>query len=207
MLTAKRKLFLLSAFMTLMSLGWAGCRGFFVKPTLTSIAVTPSSVNLQVGGTQSMTATGTNDDGSHSNLTGSSTWTSSNPSQVTVSSSGLATAIANTSSGVSITATNTGISGTATVTVGQTQTLTINSSLGTTIHLSTDPAGTAITFTATLNGSDVTSATTFTTSNSSIISLSTTNTSQGTIGGSTGTVTISGTDGTATGSVQITVQQ
>ena len=39
----------------------ASCNGFFVDPTLTSLAVTPTSASLIQGNTQQLTATGTYD--------------------------------------------------------------------------------------------------------------------------------------------------
>ena len=47
----------------------AGCRGFFVNPTLQSITVAPSTGSVAPAGTIQMTATGTFDDGSTSNVT------------------------------------------------------------------------------------------------------------------------------------------
>src|SRR5215470_19222392 len=73
-----------------------GCHGFFVDPTLTSMTVqTLQSTNLvNVGNTVQLQATGVYDDGSHKNLTGSSTWSvTSNPDFVSVSAGGLVTAL------------------------------------------------------------------------------------------------------------------
>ena len=62
---------------------------------LASIAVTPASPSIAVGGTEQFTATGTYTDGSTNNLTTSATWSSSNSAFATVSntsgSQGLAT--------------------------------------------------------------------------------------------------------------------
>ena len=49
----------------------AGCRGFFVNPTLTSLAVSPTSASLIKAQTQQLSATGNYDDGSTKDLTGS----------------------------------------------------------------------------------------------------------------------------------------
>src|SRR5208283_4514470 len=62
--------------------------------TLVSIAVTPSNPSLAAGQQQQFTATGTFANGSHQNLTSTAAWTSSAPSIATISSSGLATALA-----------------------------------------------------------------------------------------------------------------
>jgi hypothetical protein len=63
-------------------------------PVLTSITVTPANPSIAVNGQQQFTATGNYSDGSHQNLTGSSTWTSSSPSVATITSGGLATGVA-----------------------------------------------------------------------------------------------------------------
>jgi trimeric autotransporter adhesin len=206
MSTSKRKWLLFSAFLGLVSLVGVGCRGFFVNPTLSSMTVTPASPNLQVGGTLQLIATGNNDDGSTKNLTTSSTWTTSDATKVTVSSTGLIKGIANTT-GVTITATapNGTIQGTDTVTVGQTtQTLSLGSSPSSPISLAAVGSNTTITFTATLNGSDVSNSTTFTSNNTSVISAPSGNTA--TVVG-VGSATITGTDNnnhTASITIQVT---
>src|ERR1051325_11703829 len=204
MSTSKRKWLLFSVFLGLVSLVGVGCRGFFVNPTLTSMAVTPANPNLQIGGTLQLIATGNNDDGSTKNLTTSSTWTTSDASKVTVSSTGLVKGIASTT-GVTITATNGTVSGTDTVTVGQTtQTLSLSSSPSSPISLTIVGSNSTITFTATLNGSDVTNSTTFTSNNTSVISAPTGNTA--TIVG-VGSATITATDNnnhTASITIQVT---
>ncbi len=58
--------------------------------TLVSIAVTPSNGSFAKGTSEQFTVTGTYSDGSTRDLTGSSTYTSSNPSVISVASSGLA---------------------------------------------------------------------------------------------------------------------
>src|SRR6266568_2523474 len=124
------------------------------------------------------------------------TITPSSPSvQVGGTQALVATGIKNTTTGVTVTATYKGISGTASVTVG-TQTLVITSVPASTISLSLHPAGSTITFTATLNGVDVTSSTTFSAPNATVIDLSSGN--PGTIVAQ-GTVTVTGNDGSATG--------
>src|SRR5271165_3007437 len=72
-----------------------GSTGLTVTPpTLVSIAVTPANPSIAASQQQQFTATGTYTDGSHQNLTSTATWTSSTPSIATISSSGLATALA-----------------------------------------------------------------------------------------------------------------
>ena len=65
-----------------------------VTVDLTSITVAPPGVFLPVGGKQQYSATGTYSDGSHQDLTNSATWSSSAPTLASISSSGLATALA-----------------------------------------------------------------------------------------------------------------
>src|SRR5215467_177431 len=104
------------------------CNGFFVNPTLSSITVTPSNPTLQsVNQTVQLTATGTFDDGSTKNLTASSstTWSSSDPTAVTVNNAGLVKVVSITGpSSVTITATNSSssgaVSGTTTICIGTT---------------------------------------------------------------------------------------
>jgi hypothetical protein len=91
-------------------------------PNLVSITVVPNAASLSIGGTQQLSATGNYTDGSAQNLTASSTWASSNPNIIGVSSAGLATAVA--AGNATITATSGSTSGTAAliVTTGTTQT-------------------------------------------------------------------------------------
>ena len=215
MVSTRRKLQILGSFGILLLMAVAvGCHGFFVDPVLTSMSVsTLGSTNLvNVGDTLQLQATGSYDDGSHKNLTGTATWSvTSNSNFVSVNSSGLAKALvvspAGTSATVQAAAQSTSgsvVSGTINITVGQSTTLTLNSSLGTTISLAVHGTGSAITITASLSGTDKTASTTFT-SDSAVITMS--SNGQGTIGGTTGVATITGTDSTdnATGTLQITV--
>jgi Big-like domain-containing protein len=62
--------------------------------TLSSIAISPANVSVVAGSNQQFTATGTYSDGSTQDLTKSVTWSSSTTGVATVSTSGLATAVA-----------------------------------------------------------------------------------------------------------------
>ena len=62
--------------------------------SLSSIAVTPSGLNLSPGASQQLTATGTFSDGSQADETSLASWTSSNPAVATVSAGGMVTAVA-----------------------------------------------------------------------------------------------------------------
>lgn len=126
----------------------AGCRGFFVNPTLTTLTIGPQSPTLSQGQTFQMAATGSYDDGSTKNLTGSAVWTSSDPTCAAIgSSNGLITAAATVSAtcttdiGASV-GTVTASSTTATVTPGTLSAITLSAS-------TTSPtAGSTLTFTA-----------------------------------------------------------
>lgn len=218
MVSTRRKLQLIASFGVLVLMAVAvGCHGFFVDPVLQSLTVsTLKSTNLaNIGNSVQLQASGTYDDGSHKNLTGSATWSvTTNPGYVTVSSQGLVTALKVTPAGTVATvqaAANSSsgsvVSGTINITLGQSATLTITDDLGTTISLATHPSGSTVNFTATLNGNTVTTSTTFTSSNSNIINITNAASGSGTLGGTTGTVTITGTDSVdaATGTLQITV--
>jgi hypothetical protein len=84
-------------------------------PTLSSIAVTPASPTVSTGATQQFTAMGTYSDGSTQDITTQVTWSSSNPSVVTIGTSGLATTVV--SGNTTITASQSGVSGNATLVV------------------------------------------------------------------------------------------
>ena len=60
----------------------AGCNGFFVGPTLTSITINPTSPSVQVGDTATLSAYGVNNQGQGSYLTSGVSWSSSDASVV-----------------------------------------------------------------------------------------------------------------------------
>jgi len=153
----------------------AGCKGFFVNPTLTSLAVSPTSASIVESQTQQLTATGTYDDGSTKDLTGTAGWTTSDSTVATVSKGGLVTATASITSPPG-SATITATSGTLTATSA----ITVNTGPLTAIVISTTTpnpaAGTTVVFKAlgTYSGSstqqDITSLVTWSSSNTAVIS-------------------------------------
>lgn len=171
-----RRLPLTLAFAALMLIAFgAGCRGFFVKPTLSSITVTPATATLQTGtsgNTQQYTAFGTYNDGSTANP--AVTWTSSDPSIATITVGGLATSVATGTATITATATqNPTITGTGqlTVTVGCIQSITLNPASTVTLSVSVQGQNTKdISAQATTcNGAiDITSTATWTSSNPSV---------------------------------------
>lgn len=217
MVSTRRKLQLVASFcVLLLAAVGVGCHGFFVDPTLTGMTVqTLNSTTLSTAGsTAQLQATGTYDDGSTKNLTGKATWSVTPTGFITLSttSPGLATATTVTNPGTAVTvqaAANSSngsvVSGTITLTAGTSTQLSITASPSGTISLATTPAGSTVTFAATLNSSNVTGSTTFSSSNSSVISI--VSGSSGTLGGTTGSVTITGVDSTdgASGTLTITV--
>jgi trimeric autotransporter adhesin len=85
----KRKLQLLATLTTLFLLAFGvGCKGFFVNPTLTSLAIGPQTFTLTEGQSQQMAATGTYDDGTQKDLTGQVSWSSSDQTCAAVTSPG-----------------------------------------------------------------------------------------------------------------------
>src|SRR6266849_3119850 len=70
-----------------------GCTGFFVNPTLSSLAIGPQSVTITANPVQTlqMSATGTYSDGSTKDLTGKVVWSSNAPTCATISATGLLT--------------------------------------------------------------------------------------------------------------------
>jgi len=147
MTTPKSKLSLFLSIAVLLSLTLAvGCRGFFVNPKLTSLTVNPTTATISQGQTQSIIATGNFDDGSTKNLTGTVSWTSSDPACAQVSTTGevtAATTVATTCT-TTITATSGAFTATATITVTPGTLISITlTALATTV-----PAGSTVTFTA-----------------------------------------------------------
>src|SRR5256885_12808620 len=109
MSSMKSKLRLMGAFAALATLALAvSCKGFFVKPTLTSLAVGPAAPTIDTGTTSNtvqMFAVGTFNDGS----TGSTavTWSisPSDNSVATITNGGLVTSVNTRSAPVTATAT------------------------------------------------------------------------------------------------------
>ena len=91
-----RKLALTLAFTVLVALALGvSCRGFFVQPTLTAIAISPPTPTITTGtsgNTQQFRAVGTYDDGSSGSTPVS--WSSTDPTTIaSITTSGLATAL------------------------------------------------------------------------------------------------------------------
>jgi len=93
MLSSKQKLQLVIAFATLLlaAVG-VGCSGFFINPTLTSLAVGPQA-SIQTGGTVQMEAVGTYNDGTQKPLNSGVYWSSSATNIASISTTGLVTGV------------------------------------------------------------------------------------------------------------------
>jgi hypothetical protein len=190
MSSKKSKLRLTIAFAALATLALAvSCRGFFVSPTLTSIAIGPTTLPLSTNQSYQMIATGTFNDGSTSNVTGKCIWTSSDTSVASIgTNTGIvqASATATTVGTSQISATDGAVSSTSQATV--TVCPAVTSLVATANPTSQTPTQT-ITFSATAdvagqNGVDVTSIATWNVGDSSILTIS------GNIGTISGTATV-----------------
>jgi len=160
---------------------WAGCNGFFISPTVSSIYITPSASTLAVSSTETLTATANYSDGSSSTLTGSSVgWSSSETTIASITSpGGVVTAVGDGTA--TITASYQNVSATATVNVSPSNvtTLTITTTQGSTSPQSTASiagAPATLQFYAYANQStsqDVTNAVTWSSSNTAAATIST----------------------------------
>ncbi|MBV9341195.1 MAG: Ig-like domain-containing protein [Acidobacteria bacterium] len=95
MCSSKQKL-ALSATLLILGLA-AGCTGFFVNPTLSSLAIGPQNQTITNSRTLQLTATGTFSDGSTKDLTSKVIWSSGTPTCATINSTGLLTPAATVS--------------------------------------------------------------------------------------------------------------
>ena len=95
MTSRQRKIRLMGILAALLTLALAvSCKGFFVDPTLTGVAVGPSGLNLSVQQTFQMVATGSYNDGSQKTLTSGVVWSSDTPTSATVGqTSGIVTGV------------------------------------------------------------------------------------------------------------------
>lgn len=130
----------------LLSVG-VGCKGFFVNPTLSSIAIGPQAQTITTQQTLQMTATGTYSDGSTQNLTGKVVWSSGTTSCATINQNGLVTPV-KTVTGVCTTT----ISAAAGTVSAATTTVTVSEGTPTSITLTasttTPQHNSSVTFTA-----------------------------------------------------------
>jgi trimeric autotransporter adhesin len=80
---------MIGAFAALLALAFAAsCRGFFVNPTISSLAIGPANLSLSPSQTYQMVATATYSDGTTGNVTASAVWSSSSPNIANFSAPG-----------------------------------------------------------------------------------------------------------------------
>lgn len=214
MASKRSRLRIVGAFAALATLALAiSCRGFFVSPTLTSLAIGPSNVPLAPGQSYQMVATGTFSDGSTETVTSQCLWTSSDESVATIgTNSGYVTAspTATTVGTTTISASDGAITSTTTATV---TVCPIVSDLTITADPTSGPNGTVVTLDATATiggqpGQDVANIVTWNVGNTSVLSISgTTGTIVGTTAGQSTTLTATLCTVTSTNTLTITVTQ
>jgi trimeric autotransporter adhesin len=153
------RLKLIGAFAVLLSLALAvSCTGFFVNPTLTSVAVGPQNLSLNVTQQWQMSATGTYDDGTQKTLSSGVVWSSSDPNTASVGqTTGTVTAVQIGAATISASAGScTACSGSTTVTVVLQGVTSITVTPG---NQSTTRGGATVFYTALANGAtDITNA-------------------------------------------------
>jgi hypothetical protein len=89
MSSTKSKLRLIGAFAALTALALAAsCRGFFVNPTVSSLAIGPANLSLSPSQTYQMVATATYSDGTTGTVTAQAVWSSSSPNIANFSAPG-----------------------------------------------------------------------------------------------------------------------
>jgi|SRR5208282_2100520 hypothetical protein len=147
MLTGRR-LALTLAFWALVAITTGvSCRGFFVQPTLSSLAINPTAPSVLVNGTQTLTVYGTYSDGSRSVVTSGVGWSSVPTSVATIVGTGSAILTGVASGSATITASAQALSTTATATViGNVTAITVSPTSG---SVSVGGAGAPFTFAAT----------------------------------------------------------
>ena len=175
----------------------SSCSGFFIKPTISSIYITPASATVGIGQSVPLAAYATYSDGTQNQISGNSVgWSSSATTIATVTSPG--GSVTGVGLGTAtITASAQGVTGTATVnvTVSNITSLVITPNQGSTQPITTATInGTtgSLQFYAYANGSasnDVTQAVTWTSSNTSVATIA----SGGTSGNGLATAVAAGT--------------
>jgi hypothetical protein len=180
----------------------SGSSGAIDPPSLSSLAITPSSPSIGAGQNQQFAAEGTFSDGSKQNLTSSVTWTSSNTAVATINGSGMATGVAQGNSNIGA---SSGSMNTSTVlTVAPPSVISI--ALAPSSALVVLGAPVQFTATGTLSGGgtqDLTASAQWSSSNTSMATVNAT----GLVSGiAAGTLMISASSGSTTGSVPVTVE-
>ncbi|MEN0059570.1 MAG: Ig-like domain-containing protein, partial [Bdellovibrio sp.] len=179
---------------------------FTVAPAaLASLEITPSAPGLTQGATQQFTATGRYTDGTSSDLTNTVTWNSSNSSLVSITSQGLATAVAVGSATIS--ASSQSVTTNTPVTVGAVQLSSIQiSPLNASVPLGYTQQFIAVGTYTDGSSSNITSSVTWASSNMAAATISNTAGSKGLLTSqATGATTVSATLGAVSANTPFTV--
>jgi hypothetical protein len=117
MFSKQHKLRIAGALAVLAALGLAiSCKGFFTNPTLTSIAISPTTPQVEQGKTLQLQAFGTYDTGKRSQIKSGVAWSSDAPAVATIDvTTGILTGVAPGTAGIGASAE--ALSSTATATV------------------------------------------------------------------------------------------
>jgi hypothetical protein len=157
-----------------------GCTGFFVNPTVSSIAIDPSAPTVAVGQTTQLNAAGTDSNGNAITLTAGTSctgttvcWSSGTPTVATISTGGVLTGVSAGTSTITASSGTATASATATVTLGNVTGIVISPTSVSLPESSTaNPAdGQCLTAKAQPGGEDITASVTWFAGNSSIITV------------------------------------
>jgi len=221
MSSPKQKLRLAGAFATLamFAIG-VGCTGFFVNPTVSSIAIDPSAPTVSIGDTVQLNAAGTDSNGNAITLTAGTSctgttvcWSSATPTVATISTGGLLKGVSAGTSTITASSGTASATATATVTLGNVTSILVTPS-STTLPVSST-ATTCFKAMASAGGQsiDVSASVTWQTGNTSLISVENGEDPMCPLSSATaGTTTvfatyISGTNTITSNSVSVTVTQ
>jgi len=206
---------LICAFAALATLALAvSCRGFFVKPTVSSIAVGPASPTIDVGATNNtvqMTAFATYNDGSTGNASVNWSISPSDGSIATISATGLVKSVSTGSATVTATSNqNPTITGQQTVTVSIcVQSIQVKPSSPPALTFLGNNSSDPLTATGTPCGGgspvDLTTVATWNSSNTNLATVSAGVVTEVTNNTATGTVNITASSGSVTSNV-VTIQ-
>jgi hypothetical protein len=143
-----RKLPITLAFVALVALAiGASCKGFFVDPVLTSIAVDPTAPQVDVGKTQNLQVFGNYDDGTRKVVKSGVSWSTDAPDVATIDAkTGVLTGVSPGSAGIKASAQALEADATATVILTGVNLITVAPSSGT---VNQGGEGFTFTFTAT----------------------------------------------------------
>lgn len=117
MSSTQHKLRLAGAFAALATLALAvSCTGFFVNPTLTSVAISPTAPAVEQGQTVQLQAFGTYTDGSRNQIKSGASWSSDTPAVASIDpNTGILSGVTPGTAGISVSAQALTSSATATV--------------------------------------------------------------------------------------------